>query len=216
MLVTFEGLDGSGKSTQARLLTARLEAEGFPTLAVREPGGTPLSERVRDLLLDPALHIEPFAELLLFSAARAQLVAERIRPELAAGSVVVCDRFYDSSTAYQGGGRGLESLEWFRSFNAHVTGGLRPDRTYLIELTPEQALARRAAGDADRMEAAGLAFFARVAAAYRRLAEEEPDRFVRLDGTQPVEVIHAQIWADLRPRLARRRGTPISGVGSSE
>ncbi len=216
MLVTFEGLDGSGKSTQVRLLTERLKAEGFPTLAVREPGGTPLSERVRELLLDPGLHIVPFAELLLFSAARAQLVAERIRPELARGSVVVCDRFYDSSTAYQGGGRGLESLEWFRSFNARVTGGLRPDRTYLIELTPEQAFARRAAADADRMEAAGLAFFARVAEAYRRLAEEEPDRFVRIDGTLPIDVIHAQIWADLWPRLARRRGTPVSGAGSSQ
>lgn len=212
MLVTFEGIDGSGKTTQARRLVARLEAAGFPALLVREPGGTALSERVRDLLLDPALDVEPFAELLLFSAARAQLVRERIRPELARGRVVVCDRFYDSSTAYQGAGRGIESLDWFRAFNDRVTGGLRPDRTFLIELAPAQARARLGHRGPDRMEAAGVGFYDRVAAAYAALADAEPDRFVRLDGTLPPEALHEAVWADVHRHLT---GTPLSGGGSS-
>ncbi len=215
MLVTFEGIDGSGKSTQARLLVERLEAAGYPTLLVREPGGTALSERVRALLLDPALRVDPFAELLLFSAARAQLVRERIRPELDRGHLVVCDRFYDSSTAYQGAGRGIESVAWFRAFNDRVTGGLRPDRTYLIELSPAQARGRRPHRGVDRMEAAGVDFYERVAAAYAELAAAEPDRFVRLDGTLPVETLHAAVWADVRDRLVRRPGTPVPGNGSS-
>ncbi|QXD13901.1 dTMP kinase [Rhodocaloribacter litoris] len=214
MLVSFEGIDGSGKSTQARLLAARLEAAGIPVLLVREPGGTALSERVRALLLDPALHIVPFAELLLFSAARAQLVAERIRPALEAGQVVLCDRFYDSSTAYQGGGHRVESLAWLRDFHARVTGGLRPDRTYLLDVPPAVARRRRSDRGTDRMEAAGEAFFERVATTYARLAEDEPERFLHLDGTRPPEAVHAQIWADLLPRLADRRGTPVSGSGS--
>lgn len=204
MLVTFEGIDGSGKSTQARLLVERLAREGRRPLLVREPGGTELSERVRALLLDTALHIEPRAELLLFSAARAQLVVERIRPALAAGQVVVCDRFYDSTTAYQGGGRQVETWAWLRAFNRHVTGGLVPDRTYLVALDPAEALRRRrareagaAAGQEDRMEAAAAAFHEQVAAAYDRLAEEERERILRLDGTQSIEALHTQIWADL-------------------
>lgn len=210
MLLTFEGIDGSGKSTQARLLTERLEAEGEAPLLLREPGGTELSERVRTLLLDPALHIEPFAELLLFSAARAQLVAEQIRPALAAGRIVVCDRFYDSTTAYQGSGRAVAEWDWIQDFNRHVTGGLVPDRTYLVDLDPEQAQARRAerqgAGNEDRMEAAGLAFLQRVAAAYRQLAQAEPDRFYTLDGTASIETLHAQIWADVQRYRTRNTG----------
>ncbi|MFQ5570053.1 MAG: dTMP kinase [Rhodothermales bacterium] len=212
MLLTFEGIDGSGKSTQARLLVERLRAEGASPLLVREPGGTDLSEHVRSLLLDPALPVEPFAELLLFSAARAQLVAERLRPALREGRVVVCDRFYDSTTAYQGGGRELEDMDWLREFNRHVTQGLVPDRTYLLDIDPATALARRAvrhaevAAQDDRMEAAGLAFYQRVASAYRRLAREEPGRILSLDGTDAVETIHARIWDDvqhLRPRSAK-------------
>ncbi|HMB93204.1 MAG TPA: dTMP kinase [Rhodothermales bacterium] len=210
MLLTFEGIDGSGKSTQARLLKERLEAEGEAPLLLREPGGTDLSERVRTLLLDPALHIEPFAELLLFSAARAQLVAEQIRPALAAGRIVLCDRFYDSTTAYQGSGRAVADWGWIRDFNQHVTGNLVPDRTYLVELDPKQAQARRAerqgAGNEDRMEAAGLAFQQRVAEAYHQLARAEPERFYILDGTQSIASLHAQIWADLQQGRARNTG----------
>jgi len=215
MLVTFEGIDGCGKSTQAQRLVARLEAENVPVLLFREPGGTIISEHVRTMLLDPALHIEPFAELLLYSAARAQLVAERIRPELEKGHLVICDRFYDSSTAYQGAGRKLESEAWFRKFNSRVTGGLRPERTYLIELTPEQALSRRASLQDDRIEAAGVGFFERVARAYGRLAELEPDRFFRIDGTRSINAIHDQIWDDLVHLREPATGTPISSEGSS-
>ncbi len=209
MLITFEGIDGSGKSTQAQKLWERLRKEGRDPLLVREPGGTKLSERVRDLLLDRALHVAPFAELLLFSAARAQLVAERIRPALEHERTVICDRFYDSTTAYQGAGRQLGDLAWLHDFNRRVTGGLVPHRTYLLDLEPATALARRANRHAelatrdDRMEAAGIAFQQRVAAAYQILARDEPARFLPLDGARSAEVLHAQIWDDfqrLRPR----------------
>ena len=213
MLITFEGIDGSGKSTQAERLVKRLEQEGRRTLLVREPGGTALSEEVRTLLLDDALHIEPMAELLLFSAARSQLVAERMRPALERGRIVVCDRFYDSTTAYQGGGRGLD-VAWLRAFSQRVTGGLVPDRTYLVWLDPAEAAARRAARSQqadvrDRMEAAGIAFYEKVAAAYRLLAEEEP-RFHLLDGARPIEALHEEIWTDVRRLLGPEAGTPSS------
>lgn len=219
MLITFEGIDGSGKSTQARLLVKYLREEGYPAVLVREPGGTELSEHVRSLLLNPDLEIVPFAELLLFSAARAQLVTERIRPALDEGKIVVCDRFYDSSTAYQGGGRELRDLEWLQQFHEKVTGGLIPDRTYLVELSPEQARARLQEANGavpDRMEGAEAAFHERVAAAYARLAEAEPDRFRRLDGRQSIEVLQQHIRADVRHLLAERHGTPKSGNGSPD
>lgn len=211
MLLSFEGIDGSGKSTQARLLLERLEAEGHTPLMVREPGGTVLSERVRALLLDPDLSIEPFAELLLFSAARAQLVAEEIRPALAQGRIVICDRFYDSTTAYQGVGRELGDVAWLQDFNRRVTKGLVPHRTYLVAIDPEVAVTRRrgridGTTEDDRMEAAGLAFFARVAAAYDHLTQQEPQRILRLDGLQSIEALHAEIWEDVqqvRHRLSR-------------
>ena len=215
MLITLEGIDGSGKSTQAERLVRRLEERGERPLLVREPGGTALSERVRALLLDPALPTEPLAELLLFSAARAQLVAERIRPALTSGRVVVCDRFYDSTTAYQGGGRGMD-VGWLRGFNRRVTGGLVPDRTYLVLLDPATALQRRGARlvpkaqRGDRMEASGRAFYERVAAAYRWLADEEPDRILCLDGTRSVEALHEAIWADVCRLLEKANGTPPS------
>ena len=208
MLITFEGIDGCGKSTQARRLVQRLKKEKYPVLLVREPGGTQLSERVRSLLLDPALEVAPFAELLLFSAARAQLVREAIRPALKEGKVVVCDRFYDSTEAYQGGGRQMEETDWLRSFNRKVAGGLVPERTYLVELPPEQALAR-SNSEHDRMEKAGLDFYRRVEQAYASLAEQEPNRFFRLDGGCSIKSLHEQIWADLHPLLEKHNGTPI-------
>ena len=211
MLLSFEGIDGSGKSTQARLLADRLRAEGREVLFVREPGGTELSERVRSLLLDPSLHIVPFAEMLLFSAARAQLVEEQIRPALAAGALVVCDRFYDSTTAYQGGGRRLEEVQWLRAFNHHVVRGLTPARTYLLEVTPALAQMRRAGRDAlnlDRMETVNAVFYERVADAYARIADEEPTRVVRLDGALPVEVLHRHIWEDVCRVLAAETEHP--------
>lgn len=211
MLLSFEGIDGSGKSTQAHLLLEHLRREGEASVLLREPGGTELSERVRTLLLAPDLEIIPMAELLLFAAARAQLVAERIRPALAQGEIVICDRFYDSTVAYQGGGRMLEDPEWLRDFNLRATGGLVPDRTYLISLDAAEARQRRLARVAngapaaeDRMEAAGLAFQRRVAATYASLAREEPDRILCLDGDKSVEGIHAEIWSDVQALLRER------------
>jgi dTMP kinase len=219
LLITFEGIDGSGKSTQAQRLNERLQAEGHDTLLVREPGGTPLSERVRSLLLAPDLNVRPTAELLLFSAARAQLVADRIRPALEAGRIVICDRFYDSTTAYQGAGREVADPEWLQDFHRRVTDGLTPDRTYLVEVDPETAAQRRADGEADgddRMEAAGDDFYNRVSRAYEGLAKAHPDRFMRLDGHQSIEALHASVWADVEELMGARRGTPPSRTGSSD
>ncbi len=218
LLVTFEGIDGSGKSTQARRLDERLQREGADTLLVREPGGTALSEDVRRILLRRESDVDPMAELLLFSAARAQLVAERVRPALDAGRIVLCDRFYDSTTAYQGAGRGVADPEWLQRLHHRVTGGLVPDRTYLVELDPAEAQQRRSASGLpdDRMEAAPNGFYERVHRAYIALAEAEPDRFVRLDGSQPIEALHAQIWTDITQLLDRHRGTPFSSDGSSD
>ncbi len=217
LLLTFEGIDGSGKSTQARRLNQHLQAEGHETLLVREPGGTELSERVRSVLLDSSLNVQPFAELLLFSAARAQLVAERIRPALDDGRIVICDRFFDSTTAYQGAGRGVAEPEWLRAFHRRVTDALVPDRTYLVEVDAETARDRRAQtrDEGDRMEAAGPEFYERVIAAYAELAEDEPDRFCRLDGRRSIEALHETVRADVTQLLNERRGTGFSGTGSS-
>ena len=201
MLVSFEGIDGSGKSTQVAMVRDRLLAAGSGVEVVREPGGTAVSERVRDILLDRSLHVEPLAELLLFSAARAQLVAERIRPLLDRGFVVLCDRFYDSTTAYQGGGRGLADPEWLDSFHGLVTGGLVPDRTYLVAVDPAVARARRTGRPADRMEQAGDDFLERVDSAYRALAAAHPDRIVVVDGSGDPESVGERIWEDLAARL---------------
>lgn len=212
MLLTLEGIDGSGKSTQAGLLVEHLRACGDEPLLVREPGGTALSEAVRALLLDPARPVDPVAELLLFSAARAQLCAERIRPALAAGRPVVCDRFYDSTTAYQGGGRGLLDPGWLEGLHARATGGLVPDRTYLVRVTPALARARRAGTAADRMEAAEDDFFDRVAATYDRLAAAHPHRFLVLDGSRPVAALAARIREDVASLREGTDDTPLPGA----
>lgn len=220
VLLTFEGIDGSGKSTQARLLTEYLEGEGYEPLLVREPGGPDVSERIRSVLLDSSLDIQPITEMLLFSAARAQLVAEHIRPALQEGRIVICDRFYDSTTAYQGHGRGVADPAWLHSFHQRVTNGLVPDRTYLVEVDAETARERRAAGEDDpaddRMEAAGEGFYERVIEGYAELAETHADRFVRLDGHQSIDSVHASIRRDVESLVGGRRGTPHSGTGSSD
>src|ERR671930_1437694 len=173
LLVTFEGIDRSGKTTQARLLT---QALGDDALAVREPGGTEVGERVREILKDPESPLTAQAEALLFAAARAQLVAEVIRPGLEAGKVVVSDRFLDSSLAYQGAARGL-GVEAVERINRFATGGLLPDLTVLLELTPSAAAER--SGQLDRFEDEGLALQEQVAAAYDALAAGDPARWRR-------------------------------------
>ena len=202
MIISFEGIDGSGKSTQIKRLLTRLDLLGKETLYVREPGGTAMSERVRDILLDPSLDIHPFAEMLLFSAARAQLVKEKISPFHARGGIVVCDRFFDSTIAYQGGGRGVAEPSWLESFQLEVTGGVIPDRTDFVDITTETAESRLNIrfGDekaADRMEQAGGAFFERVRNAYLTLAERHSERVCIIDGSGTENEVENAIWEDL-------------------
>ena len=194
MFVSFEGPEGAGKSRQVELLRAALR-ERQPVVT-REPGGTPLGERVRDLLLHSGIDMTPEAEMLLFMAARAELVGRVIRPALAQGRIVIADRYHDSTLAYQGGARGVATW-WPGSFP-------RPDRTFLLELEPEVGLERvgRSGRTADRLESENLDFHRAVSDAYRRLAEAEPARFVRLDARRPPDEIHHAVLAALSRLLA--------------
>jgi dTMP kinase len=192
VLVTIEGIDGAGKSTLAGALAERLGA-----VLLREPGGVELSERIRALVKDPALTVSPRAEALLYAAARAQLVEERLRPLLDAGSTVLLDRFVDSSLAYQGAARGL-GVEEILAVNAFGTGGLLPDRTLLLRLDPAVARSRAGArGEAvDRLEAEGDDFFAAIAEAYDALAAKDPARWRVLDATRtPEELLEDAVEA---------------------
>ena len=195
MFVTFEGIDGSGKTTQARLLAERLEREGVDVVLTREPGGTPLGEAVRDLVLHGE-HVAPWAEVALYAAARAQHVDQVIRPALERGATVVCDRYVDSSAAYQGGARRL-GVDTVLELNLTVVGGLMPDRTVLVEISPETAAAR-VGGSGDRIERDGVALWARAAEAYRDLAARDRRRYVVVDGTRPADELAEEIHGHLR------------------
>jgi dTMP kinase len=202
-LVTIEGLDGTGKTTLAAGLVDALRDRGVDAELLREPGGVELSERVRDLVKDPALRVDPRAEALLYAAARAQLVAERLEPLLAGGRWVLLDRFVDSSLAYQGGGREL-GLAAVAAVNGFGTGGLAPDRTLLLRADPATRAARRdVRGETpDRLEREDDAFFERVAAAYDELAALEPERVRAIDaGGTPDEVLQRALGTleDLLP-----------------
>ena len=190
MLITVEGLDGAGKTTLVAGLAAALEQRGQPVLVLREPGGVEVSERIRELLKDPSLEIDPRTEALLYAAARAQLVAEQLRPLLEGGTTVLLDRFVDSSLAYQGAGREL-GVEAIRALNAFGTGGLTPDRTLLLRIDPEAGLGRIADREADRLEQEDTAFFSRVAAEYDTLADAEPGRIAVIDAAQPPDAVLA-------------------------
>lgn len=208
MIISFEGIDGSGKSTQAQRLLHHLAREGFEPLFVREPGGTDLSERIRDLLLDSRNRIDPMAEMLLFSAARAQLVSEEIQPHSERGGVVICDRFFDSTVAYQGGGRGIADPEWLLRFQQTVTSGIVPDRTYYIRVPIDLARERLAKRDvhtgADRMENEDHSFYSRVADVYDRIAEWAADRVRVIDGARDADDIEKAIWRDIEGLLPER------------
>lgn len=195
MFITLEGVDGSGKTTQAALLVEALRAEGREVVATREPGGTELGERIRELLLAGG-PVAPWAEAALFAAARAQLVDEVIRPALGRGADVVSDRYIDSSLAYQGLARGL-GVEPVLELNLLATGGLLPDRTFLLLMTPEEATERRG-DEPDRIEREGDDFVAAVDSAYRELAGTIGERLVSVDAAQPVDEIAKTIRGQLR------------------
>jgi dTMP kinase len=201
LFVTFEGIDRSGKTTQARML---VDAVGPEAVAVREPGGTPLGERVRELLKDPRGEVGPYAEALLFAAARAELCRQVIRPALADGRIVVSDRFLDSSLAYQGAARGL-GVEEVLEVNRWATEGLVPDLTVYLAIEPADALRR--AGEADRFEDEGVELQERVRDAYERLADAEPGRFRRVDADRSAEEVHADVLVLVE---AARAGAPAA------
>lgn len=200
MLVSFEGIDGSGKSTQIMYLGNRLEKEGIPYRIFREPGGTDLSEAVRAILLNPDMSINPVAELLLFSAARSQLVAEQIIPLLARDYVVILDRFFDSTTAYQGYGRNFMPIHEIREINRIASHGLLPDVTFYLKIEPGEARVRTAGSLKDRMENSGDRFYELVAKGYNELATNDK-RFKTLDGQRSQEELHDEIWTHLQNLL---------------
>lgn len=201
LFITFEGIDRSGKTTQAGRLAERLRAEGRSVVFTLEPGGTGLGRRVRSLLLERRSEVDPSAEMLLFAADRAQHVNTVIRPAVSQGKVVVSDRFFDSTVVYQGYGRGLD-LDRIQAVQEVATGGLRPDLTVWIDVDLETVKQRRIPEGADRFEAAGDAFFERVRSGYRRIWQAEPERVLRVDGRRPVEDVARRIHREVRERLA--------------
>jgi len=203
MFITFEGPDGSGKSTQIKLLAERLVTAGGRVLLTREPGGTEISEQIRAILHDlKNKSMQPRAEILLYSAARAQLVAEKMKPHLAAGGLVLSDRYADSTLAYQGYGHGLD-LDTLRRITAFATDCLKPDLTLLFDLDAETGLRRRQAGGGEwnRLDDYALAFHERVRAGYLELARAEPERWVLLDATRDVRTLQAMVWQVVSERL---------------
>lgn len=207
MFITFEGIDFSGKTTQITALTERLQTQGDEVVLVREPGGTAISEHIRALLLDP-LHddMDAVTEFLLFSSSRSQLVRDVILPAVQNDKHVIADRFFDSSTAYQGFGRGLD-IDDILHVHHLATHGLSPDITFFIDITVEESLKRREllGREIDRMERADTAFFERVRSGYLQLLERNPHRFIRIDGMNEATQIAEHIWNEVQQRLATGR-----------
>lgn len=201
LFITLEGPDGSGKSTQIRLLAERLRESGIDYLTTREPGGTPISDQIRGILLDPANgSMVGKTEALLYAASRAQHVAEVIRPALERGTLVLCDRYIDASMAYQAAGLGL-SPDYVRGLSEAATDGLWPSRTYMIDVPAAIGIERAAAGrgaQLDRIEQRDLEYHNRVREQFLRIADKERDRVHVIDGTQPVQEVADAIWEDLR------------------
>jgi len=213
MFITFEGIEGSGKSTLLHLLSSELRERGADVLQTREPGGTPVGDRIRELFLDPAQRIEPMAEVMLVNASRAQLCAEVIRPALRASKYVLCDRFYDATIAYQGYGRGLD-IEELLSLCLAATSGLTPDLTFVLDLSPEMSHERVASraeqgGNAiDRLERESLAFHAAVREGYLDMARRWSTRFVVLDALEPPDVLKQRAIGSLSRARAGLRIDP--------
>ena len=208
MFISLEGIDGSGKTTQAKLLARAL---GDEVLLVREPGGTETGERIRQILKDPALELDPLAELLLFCAARAELVAQVVGPAREAGRDVVCDRFSDSSIAYQGAARGL-GTERVEEICDLATGGVWPDLTILLRIDPERAATRIGRRQADRFEEEGIELQQRVAAGYDEIARRHPERIRVVDADGDRDAVHAAVLAEIEavPMRGRVSARPVS------
>jgi dTMP kinase len=210
LFVTFEGTEGSGKSTQIALLAERLKGLGHPVRTLREPGGTPIGEEIRHTLKHSSSNqaMTPEAELLLMNASRAQLVREIIRPALDQGEIILCDRFYDSTVAYQGYGRQM-NLDLVNSVIDLAVGSTRPNLTLLLlipeSLSEQRLVARRAtqAAQRDRFEEADRSFFVRVTKGYEAIAQREPTRVVQIDGTGDMGGIHETVWNAVEPRLKK-------------
>jgi dTMP kinase len=228
MLITFEGVDCSGKTTQAKLLVERLEKilqsetdassvlvpKTNRVIFLREPGGTDLSERIRTILLDTKNKgMDHITELFLFSAARAQVVGEIIKPALQRGDVVVCDRFYDSTTAYQGWGRGIDR-EGVKKLNMIATSGVTPDVTFYLDIDSTEVERRKVLAGMvqDRMESSGKAFYDRVRNGYHEIARTEPQRLVMLDGTESIDILKEKIWSIVSERLKLSKEKHSGGV----
>ena len=192
-LITFEGIDGSGKSTQIKKLESRLKRFKINYITYREPGGTSLSEKIRQILLDKEnMELSYISEGLLFAAARAQLVKEKIRPDLDSGKVVICDRFIDSTIAYQGYGRELD-VQKLVSINEIATEGLMPDITFLLDITPENAFKRIDSTEIDRMESVGIKFFKKIRKGYFQIIKDNPERFFLINADQSEVLIENEI-----------------------
>jgi len=208
MFITFEGIDGSGKTTQARALRSALADRGYEVLLTREPGGTSIGDQIRAIVIENMNNTDMTAEaeVLLFCASRAQLVREVIRPFLARGGIVLCDRYADSTLAYQGYGHGLD-LEALRQVLRFATGGLLPDLTVYLDLDPRIGLERRRRGrllmseDWNRLDEKELVYHQRVQAGYEALIAEQPQRWLRISANEPIEAVHAQLWVALQPHL---------------
>lgn len=201
LFITFEGVEGAGKSTQIELLRTALEEQGLRVLVTREPGGEPVAEAIRKVLLHTEEHVEPLTELLLFLAARAQITERVIRPALRAGTIVLCDRYLDSTTVYQGYARGLD-LEMVRLLNRVATGGQLPDLTIVLDLDERVGIARQASRN--RMEREDLAFHRAVRQGYLAEAAREPERFHVVNAEQSVQCVHAEVLAIVRKALGNR------------
>lgn len=201
MLITFEGIDGSGKTTQIHRLRERLTQRGVTVSLFREPGGTEVSEIIRNLLLNPEMSIDPVTEVLLFSSARSQLMAEQVKPRLVAGEWVILDRFYDSTVAYQGYGRESMPIAQLHAINAIASHGLVPDVTFYLHLSREIADSRLTGRHRDRMEQAGDAFYERVIAGFQALGASE-SRFRTIPAELGVDDTHERIWTVVEPMLS--------------
>ena len=201
--ITFEGIDGSGKTTQINLLEAKLSQQGISTLILREPGGTKLSEKIRGILLDHEnINLSPSAESLLFVAARTQLMTEKIKPSLERNQFVICDRYADSTVAYQGYGKGL-NVKYLEELNKFATDSIQPDITIILDVDPEKAAIRMASDVPDRLESTGTHFFLRVREGYYEIARRYPQRCVIIDGSRPESEVFELVLKEVNNKLLK-------------